>query len=332
MSLNIHLKSASQFKQYSEGTHIVVTIKLPVRFTQFKNMKHNIKFVHDCLVVGTINIFITWSGILLLISEDVHRNLGQVSTSSLSSSPSTSNESFYFLNTLNLSKHVSFVQYNMQSIIHKLDILSTVLSELDILAFSETWFHSGISTTDLFIPGFKPPERNDRTGDRHGGVMIYVKDSFSYKRRYDLEPRNNECIWIEIQFNHTQVLFGFFYRPLNSNTTYLTSIEDSISLAQNTQINNIIVTGDFNLDMLRIHTSQKESELCEQFSLYQTITEPTTFTENPSSIMDIILTSHKSNIIYSGVAEPFLHQLTCLWRLQIYKDFTKIFYSSRMEL
>ena len=134
-------------------------------------MTQNINFVHDCLVVGTITIFITWLGILLLISGNVHPNQVQVSTFSLSS---TSNGSFSFLNTLNLSKHLSFVQYNVQSIIHKLDILSTEHSEFDILAFSETLRHSGIQTTDLFIqvPDFKPPERKDRTGDRHSGVMI----------------------------------------------------------------------------------------------------------------------------------------------------------------
>ena len=168
-------------------------------------MTHNIKFVHDCFEVGTITIFITWLGILLLISGDVHPNPGQVA---LSSSSSTSNESFSFLNTLNLSKHLSFVQYNVQSIIHKLDILSTELSEFDILAFSETWLHSGIQTTDLFIPDFKPRERKDRTGDPLGGVMIYVKDSLFYKRRYDLEPRNTECIWIEIQ-SHTSFIWSF---------------------------------------------------------------------------------------------------------------------------
>ena len=140
--------------------------------------------------------------------------------------------------------------------------------------------------------------------------MIYVKESLFYKRRYDLEPRNTECIWIEIQLNHTRVLFGLFYRPPNSNAAYLASIEDSISLALDTQINNIIVTGDFNLDMLNNNTSRKVSELCEQFSLYQTITEPTHFTENSSSLIDIILTSDKSNLIYSGVAEPFLHQVS----------------------
>ena len=76
-------------------------------------MTHNIKFVHDCLVVGTITISITWLGILLLISGDVHPNPGQVSTSSRSSSSSTSNESLSFLNTLNLSLQLSFVQYNV---------------------------------------------------------------------------------------------------------------------------------------------------------------------------------------------------------------------------
>ena len=107
----------------------------------------------------------------------------------------------------------------------------------------------------LLIPDFKPPERKDRTGDRHSGVMIYVKDSLFYKRRYELEPRNTECIWIEIQLNHTRVLFGLFYRPPNSNAAYLASIEDSISLALDTKINNIIVTGDINLDMFSNHTS-----------------------------------------------------------------------------
>ena len=86
----------------------------------------------------------------------------------------------------------------MQSSIHKLNILSTEVSEFDILAFSETCLHSGVQTIYLFIPDFKPPESKDRTGDRHGGVVIYLKDSLFYKRRYGLGPRNTECIWIEI--------------------------------------------------------------------------------------------------------------------------------------
>ena len=77
--------------------------------------------------------------------------------------------------------------------------------------------------------------------------MVYVKDSLYYKRRQDLEPRDVECIWIEIQLNHTRVLFGRFYCPPESDGACLASIEDSISLALDTQNNNIIITGDFNL-------------------------------------------------------------------------------------
>ena len=36
--------------------------------------------------------------------------------------------------------------------------------------------------------------------------MIYVKDSLVYKRRFDLEPLNIECIWIEMQLNHARLL------------------------------------------------------------------------------------------------------------------------------
>ena len=123
-----------------------------------------------------------------------------------------------------------------------------------------------------------------------------------------MEPLNIECIWIEIQLKQTRILFGLFYRPPNSDALYLSAIEDSISLALDTQISNIIVTGDFNLNVLNPHTSNKISDICTQFSLYQTITEPTHFTEHSSSLIDVVFTSDNSNILYSGVAEPFLHQ------------------------
>ena len=107
--------------------------------------------------------------------------------------------------------NVSIVSFKTYNLFNKAfnTRLSTELSDFDILAFSETWLHTNIQTADLLIPDFQPPERKDRTADRHGGVMIYVKDTLFYKRRHDLEPRNLECIWIEIQLNHTRVLLVF---------------------------------------------------------------------------------------------------------------------------
>ncbi|MCG8046285.1 MAG: reverse transcriptase family protein [Candidatus Thiodiazotropha endolucinida] len=260
--------------------------------------------------MGATVTFLAWLWVLLLISGDVHPNPGPASTSSSTSSTSSSHDSSLFINTINLSKYLSFIHYNVQSIANKIDILSAELTDFDILAFSETWLHPDIHTNDILIPEFKPPERKDRQRDRHGGVMLYVKDTLFYKRRQDLEPLNTECIWIEIHLNQNRILFGLFYRPPNSDAAYLSRIEDSISIALDTQIRNVIVTGDFNLNMLNDQSSRKINAICEQFALYQTITEPTHFTENSSSLIDIILTSDKENLICSGVTDPFLNQET----------------------
>ena len=44
------------------------------------------------------------------------------------------------------------------------------------------------------------------------------------------------------------------------------------------------------------------------FSLYQSINEPTHFTEHTSSIIDLLFMSNKENLIVSGAGEPFLQQ------------------------
>ena len=200
----MHIKSASKSNKYSEG--IVVRRKLPIGVLHFNNITRNIKFVYDCLVTGAVTTFLTWLGILLLMSGDVHPNPGQNSTSSHSSSSSTSNDSFSFINTLNLSKHLSFVQYNVQSIVNKLDVLSTELSDFDILAFSETWLHTNIQTADLLIPDFQPPERKDSSADRHGGVMIYVKIHCSIND----DTTWNHAIWNAYGLRFNLIIHEFF--------------------------------------------------------------------------------------------------------------------------
>ena len=80
--------------------------------------------------------------------------------------------------------------------------------------------------------------------------MIYVKEGIYYKRRDDLEIRGIECIWIEVANHNKHILFALFYRPPNSNMSYLNDIEDSIALAVDTGISEIKITGDLNLNIL----------------------------------------------------------------------------------
>ena len=235
---------------------------------------------------------------MLLLSGDIHPNPGPISTPSLGSFQeslvSLYSEPFNFSN---LSNHLSFVHYNVQSFLPKTDLLVAELCEFDILAFSETWLNPSVPTADLLIQSYKEPERKDRVGDSHGGVMIYVKESIYYKRRNDLERRGIECIWIELTLKRKRILFGLFYQPPNSDSEYYTAIADSIHLAADSGIQDIVIIGDFNFNMLNTQSSRKINSICEELSLLQMIQDPTHFTENSSSLIDLIIVSNKNRVI-----------------------------------
>ena len=163
------------------------------------------------------------------------------------------------------------------------------------------------SSDDILFPSFQFPERKDRIGDRHGGVILYVKNNVVYKRRYDLELNRLENIWVEIKLSTSRnVLYGVFYRPPNADSVYNSLIENSVSLAVDTGISDIIIIGDFNWNSLHNQSKSKIESICNQFNLVQCIEEPTHFTENSSSIIDLLFVTNKDSILTSGVGEPCL--------------------------
>ena len=83
-------------------------------------------------------------------------------------------------------------------------------------------------------------------------------------------------------------------------------METSLNLAIDTEHNNIIATGDFNLNMLTNNTSRKIHSLCSEFELHQSIAEPTHYTETSSSLIDLILVHNQDSLVASGVGDPFL--------------------------
>ena len=186
-------------------------------------------------------MLIAWLSVLLLSAGDINPNPGPSSSTSSVTTSSISCISSTFTNSLNISHLLSFVHYNVQSLASKLDVLHTELFHFDILAFTETWLNSSLSTSDIRLQSFKRPERKDRVGDSHGGVIIYVKEGLHYRRRQDLEPRSIECILIEHSNNHKRTLFGLFYRPPNSVLAYYSLIEDSLHLAVDSGINGMII-------------------------------------------------------------------------------------------
>ena len=87
---------------------------------------------------------------------------------------------------------------------------------------------------------------------------------------------------------------------------YTSLIEDSIALAVDTNITDIIIMGNFNLNTLDQSNFRKTDSIFKQFNLTQCIEEPTHFTENSMSDIDLLFVKNKESILTLGVGESCL--------------------------
>ena len=143
-----------------------------------------------------------------------------------------------------LLNYFSIVHYNIQSISSKFDLIGSELRNFNILCLTETWLSHNTPDDSLKIDEFKLYRRH-RQADNYGDVCVYIKENVYSRRRTDLELPNIECTWVEINTHHRKFLLGTFYRPPNSSAQTLSSIEDLISLAFESNIKVVFITGVF---------------------------------------------------------------------------------------
>lgn len=63
---------------------------------------------------------------------------------------------------------------------------------------------------------------------------------------------------MEINVKNKKILVGSFYRPPNSNALIFSDIENSIGMAFDTGIADIIILGDFNINMLNEQSARSQ--------------------------------------------------------------------------
>ena len=197
---------------------------------------------------------------------------------------------------------------NIQSILPKLGLIKCESLAYDVLVFSESWLKPATANNKLLTEGFHYPLRADRIGRPGDGVIIYVRQSLVCQRRTDLEINNLKAVWLEICVRSKKILkilIGGFYRPPNNTADYFTILSESIDRVYNTNIPDIVITGDFNYNM-RTNGNNKIKDSIQNYNLEQLINEDTHLTENSSFLIDLILVRYSSNILMSGVADLFI--------------------------
>src|ERR1044072_2313284 len=154
--------------------------------------------------------------------------------------------------TFKVSK-LTLLHYNIRSLPKHHDDFSNYLSyqniNFDIVVLSETFLNNH-NKDNYPIPGYYGTHliRNDKRG---GGVSIYIRNEFCNKVKIITSIQNDIIEALAIQINTKQIKQNIvgIYRPPNSSRNDFIHALDTLIL---TRLNNtnILIAGDFNIDML----------------------------------------------------------------------------------
>lgn len=163
----------------------------------------------------------------------------------------------------------------------------------DVLAINESWLREGCEALAPVIPSYnfrmRPRPRGVRDG-RGGGVAFYIRQGLT-ARALKHPPSVVEQFWLRITVNGLRLAIGTAYRPPWQNVdVFLDSVAESIvSFAY---LDKIILLGDFNINLLDHGTNcvRKFNSFLQSTGLEQMVSEPTHFTENTATLLDVVCT------------------------------------------
>ena len=158
------------------------------------------------------------------------------------------------------------------------------------------------------IPGYNL-EYASRDNKRGGGVVVYIKETFTYAERKDIInlDKSIEHYWLEVfgLNKNSSYLVGIFYQPSSiehEKREWLDHFEEIIAHASHKWNGVTIVAGDFNIDLIDSDktTVNKYNDILDAYGLKQHISYPT---RHGKSLIDHIST----NIPKKVICENFIH-------------------------
>ena len=178
--------------------------------------------------------------------------------------------------------------------------LRTLNHSFDAICLSETW-SKDIDYLNTFF-GTYIGFHSCRSGtQRGGGVSIFVKPRFHVDKLEDLceNSPTMECLFLKLSLGRKKLKVGCIYKPPNAHhDTFITNFESKIQNL-NSLRGELVLTGDFNYDLMKVTTDVRCSDFYDcasSYSILPVITKPTHFVNASFSLLDNIFTSQINNI------------------------------------
>ena len=117
----------------------------------------------------------------------------------------------------------------------------------------------------------------------------------------DIESNDIESVWLEFNIiGQKSILICYAYRPPDSSKTWLDLFENQLEKAFSDN-KELIVLGDFNIDLVRDCPVNQWNDITTSFNLEQMIKSHTSITDTTSTIIDHIYTTNPSYINETSV-------------------------------
>ena len=200
----------------------------------------------------------------------------------------------------------SLISLNTQSLNAKFTQLKTYIefykqNDLTINAFclQETWLSDDSDTSLLQLEDYNLITKG-KACSAHGGVGIYLHKSFDYEVLHITESENWDGIAISVNVNSKQVIIINIYRPPRSSVEAIKMFSDEITdLFDNFKNSkNVIVTGDFNIDLIKFKSVNCINEYLDNVisnGFIPKITYPTRLTDRTGTLIDNFLIKLSDN-------------------------------------
>ena len=201
------------------------------------------------------------------------------------------------------ANNIKVLHININGLKEKKDVLYTEAKYYDIVAVTESKLSNTTETKDILMKDFLEPIRKDRpTGG--GGIVLYVKAGIKATRRNELELEGLESIWVDITCKNRKFTLGVIYRTPNATVDKWNTFRCMLDDVEPNLFNKVLIVGDLNDDLLP-GTPCHLRNILEDYQLFQYITEATRVTPTTQTLLDPVMSNHRSLVSKSGVIQPF---------------------------
>lgn len=169
------------------------------------------------------------------------------------------------------SNYLKVICINCQSILNKISNIEILVfkEDPDIICVSESWCNN-LNINTVNISNYTMASFFVRRHHIHGGVLILIKDSISFKNLDNVsnmsEEMHSEFCGISFSLNGRNYCLLNVYRPPDGNIGVFIDRVSQLLMLYSKQFVNIILCGDVNIDYLV--DSEEKTIFCDLVDSY----------------------------------------------------------------